>query len=622
MEKQCDKCGMPMMMAHKGDMECVVCPALLKRAKKQIKAQQKLAEESVRLQEEIKAQKAKKAEEEKKAIELAALEEKKRHEEALLREKERLQREEHERAMALQREKEAEHARRMAIIEEEKKRVAAMEAEQARLLQNAKEMAEKEAREQEEQKRIAAQKEQEELAKKEELRKSKAEIIEKEYAAATERLKLEEQKIAEDTKKLEQMEQRRRMGITTAFENMNRDVLIAEHRKRLEEKAKLDFQIARLEQDRIEEQIESRMLADQKRAESEELMIATLEAEANAKAKAAEDAIRKAKAALEHVHSARREVIAHTIAMAEYEAIAEAESIIKKEREDYKAPVILPSASDIKRENWETLRLEGRSVMTRRVMAGWVLLAEFCEGEECYSSPLITKDGKKECVVCGGCGNGKDGAYLGDDDYEVVPTQGELEEMRAAGVLPESEATGYEIKPNQRRPISPSANFTFEEIQADFDTKRDMVSKEIGKRMIEGWTLLDVSCPNCVMPLMMDTEGTADICVLCGLVSTIQENDGSTIKKEDVEIPTQIEEVEHVPVPSAAETVPGDGATMDSTIPTVEDMSALPTAPTFEKTESKKIEPAGTLSDSIRLNSSRPKVATPRGDPLHLLTTT
>eukprot|EP00978_Attheya_sp_CCMP212_P019168 scaffold53372_cov52-Attheya_sp.AAC.7 len=57
---------------------------------------------------------------------------------------------------------------------------------------------------------------------------------------------------------------------------------------------------------------------------------------------------------------------------------------------------------------------------------------------------------------------------------------------------------------------------------ADFETKRNMVSKEIGRRMLAGWQLLDEACPFCVMPLMTAIPNGAKQCVLCGDIAVKQ----------------------------------------------------------------------------------------------------
>jgi hypothetical protein len=623
-------------MEFQGMVECVVCPALVKKAKKKLKAQKKLEKESGRLESEINRVRSVKAKE----IEFATIAEQKRHEEIVKREKERMEVETKERELRMLHEKETDQARRLQIIESEKQRVAALEAEQVRLVQDARTKAELQAQELAEQAKASAMQGQEDQMKLEEIRKVKALSIEEEHAAVTQKRKEMENKNSDDSKRLEEMEQRRRMGLATALESMNRDVLVAEHRRRLAAKAKLDLQIARLEEDIMSEELETKTVSDEKRAEDETRMIALLEQEAAEKAKAAEEAIRKAKAALEHVHSARREVIAQTIALAEQEAVAEAESIIKQEREDYKAPVILPSDSEINRENWETLRTEGRSVMTRRVMAGWVLLSEFCQGVECHSSPLITKDAKKECCVCGGCGDGTDGAYIAVEDYDVVPTDEQLQAMRESGVMPDGDGGGYEITRSTPRPISPTAGHTFEQIQQDFETKRNMVSREIGKRMVEAWTLLDTSCPHCVMPLMMDPFGNTDVCVLCGLVNTIQDTDGSTIKTVDVptktvpagKAPTETHATEDAIMSPDVQTqvYTDDAETMYTTIATFRDTVVVEpnevSSKASEKSEviqavpapdKKEEHPRDDLTQSIRQNTQRqqPVTTAPRSDP-------
>jgi hypothetical protein len=455
-----------------------------------------------------------------------------------------------------------------------------------------------------------------------------------EFEAAAEKRRREDLKLLEETKRLEAMEERRRLALSSAAENMQQDLLSQEHQKRLAGKARLDEDILRLEQGRLVEELETRLFLEQQRAEEEAKMIETLEEEAASKAKMARMAILKAKAALEHVSSARRDIIAQTIAMAEAEAVQEAENIIKSEREDYRAPVLLQSASDVQKERWETLRTEGRSVMTRRVMAGWTLVSEFCLGTECENSPLIIKYNKKECVVCGGCGDGTDGAYTTQSVDSGDLFGADLMNLHCAEVDSIQEA--------RYTPTAsiPAYTLTVKELQDDFETKRDMVSKEIGKRMIQGWTLLDASCPHCVMPLMMDNKGRTDICVLCGLIENIQNNDGHTIKPI-------------VNVPSAEETVPistrADATTIGSTLPSIMGKSAnlvsgrsyeevettLPSAPTMEdlrslepsapsmeekeqtmKDQRPKLELLEHLADTIRQQAiKRAPLISPMGDP-------
>ena len=154
-EAQCDKCGMP-MMEFKGKVECVVCPALVKKAKKKLKAQQRQADEAMRLEREIAAKKAQQEEQEKRKMEeerrrMEEEQRKKEEEAAIAQQKireleiakekareleeaeklvERLQYEREER----QRQAEEEVKLRQ---EAERLRVAALEAEEARLVSEA-----------------------------------------------------------------------------------------------------------------------------------------------------------------------------------------------------------------------------------------------------------------------------------------------------------------------------------------------------------------------------------------------------------------------------------------------------------------------------------------------------
>lgn len=176
-------------------------------------------------------------------------------------------------------------------------------------------------------------------------------------------------------------------------------------------------------------------------------------------------------------------------------------------------------SSEIQRERWAILRAEARSAMTRRMMAGWVCLTERCRGAECNNFPLISKDGIKRCVVCGGHGSGNDAVYryvfsnpLSEvefaiaDEFHVLSINADDEPV----TLSKSRADIPKV------PSSAIRTMSLEELRNSFENKRDKVSKEIGSRMQKGWTLLDMTCPQCAMPLMTDTTRSNEICVLCG----------------------------------------------------------------------------------------------------------
>ncbi len=72
-------------------------------------------------------------------------------------------------------------------------------------------------------------------------------------------------------------------------------------------------------------------------------------------------------------------------------------------------------------------------------------------------------------------------------------------------------------------PDSPSGSAarSVTELKDDFEAKRLYVSREIGKMMMKGWMLLDLSCSECLMPLLSDPQTGQETCVLCGPSATL-----------------------------------------------------------------------------------------------------
>ena len=62
-------------------------------------------------------------------------------------------------------------------------------------------------------------------------------------------------------------------------------------------------------------------------------------------------------------------------------------------------------------ERWGALRAEARVIITRRLLVGWKMTSDVCQGDECNHCPLLAKQDKLQCVVCGGGGSGTDGMY-------------------------------------------------------------------------------------------------------------------------------------------------------------------------------------------------------------------
>lgn len=145
-------------------------------------------------------------------------------------------------------------------------------------------------------------------------------------------------------------------------------------------------------------------------------------------------------------------------------------------------------------EDWEARRLLGKKVLAKQVMSGWTVMPEYCTGRMCNFTPLISKGNFVECVVCEGCGNGKDGFY---------------NESSSDAVL--DDTMSFVSKRNRFSRISNGRHSGFDQ----GDRKRDNASREVGRRMLEGWQLCESPCPSCRMPLMSEAFGTPEICVFC-----------------------------------------------------------------------------------------------------------
>lgn len=117
-------------------------------------------------------------------------------------------------------------------------------------------------------------------------------------------------------------------------------------------------------------------------------------------------------------------------------------------------------------------------------------MPEYCNGRMCNFTPLITKGSAVKCVVCEGSGNGRDGFY-NEGNSDAV-----LDDTRS-----------FVSKRNRFNRISTST--------AVSSPGRRVANKEVGRRMMDGWQLLDSPCSECQMPLMCETYGSPEVCVFC-----------------------------------------------------------------------------------------------------------
>ena len=332
------------------------------------------------------------------------------------------------------------------------------------------------------------------------------EYVAEEARLAEEERKADERWLLEETRRLELLEEKKMMEEACKNESKFREgdglrkIASVEGRKQrqielsLEEANRLSLVEAAEEARRMEKHAIA-----QKKEEEKEAMLAALDKNAIEKQEAAELAMMRAEIALSQASEFRRESLADSIAQAEVEVLEETEAILDAE---YKQ-AIEQAVIDVEMERWDILRTEGRSILTRRMMHGWKLNDENCAGEHCRQSPIVEKDGRVECVVCGGTGNGEDGVYSVDDP-QVEEDDQKNETVEESFALPPTEGLheGHGAR-----------------VGDDFESKRHLVSQEIGRKMIDGWTLLDLSCPHCVMPLMADGLGGQETCVICGPVA-------------------------------------------------------------------------------------------------------
>jgi uncharacterized Zn finger protein (UPF0148 family) len=357
--------------------------------------------------------------------------------------------------------------------------------------------------------------------------------------------------IAEETRRLELMEEQRIMEEALKNEvnfregqSLRNDAALEADRQRqievtLQEVERL-AEIEAAEEARILEEQEMIQSFARKRLHEDDDELAAMEQDAAQKQWEADDAIAKAQMALEEVSGVKRGIFAQAIAQAEADAIAEAEADVEEETQALRrSEVLKKSVEDLEQERWTTLRAEGRSTLTRRMMLRWKLNDDLCRGEHCRHSPIVTKEGQVECVVCGGSGDGKDGVYSAGKYASRVSTPRVTEVSVAAEELVEDlgEHVRSSIPQADQGTVGTVGKLTF--ANDDFESKRDRVSKDIGRKMIEGWTLLDLSCPHCVMPLMIDGLGGQETCVLCGPVEL----------EDEQEEPQQYEYESHIEAP-------------------------------------------------------------------------
>lgn len=127
---------------------------------------------------------------------------------------------------------------------------------------------------------------------------------------------------------------------------------------------------------------------------------------------------------------------------------------------------------------------------------------EYCLGRMCNFTPLLSKGNQIQCVVCEGSGNGKDGFY---------------QEVSSDSLLDETMSF-----------VSRRKHFSLPKTNTKFDSRnerRNAASQEVGRRIMDGWLLLDRPCEECQMPLMSETFGAPEVCIFCDTDEQIGHDD-------------------------------------------------------------------------------------------------
>lgn len=197
--------------------------------------------------------------------------------------------------------------------------------------------------------------------------------------------------------------------------------------------------------------------------------------------------------------------------------------------------------------DWDELLTKGRTLLSDRLKEGWTITKDNCIGLHCKNTPLLSKDGEPTtCTVCGGCGDGLDGAYALDVnsqqqqqqaaifEWDDLVTNGRaiLTERLKQGWIMSSEncagvnckgtpLTGYQGGPSSCVVCGGSGSgfdgaYTALKSEEVIAAERELVTQEISYLMTMGWVLRDSLCDTCQMPLIAEHVNSVDMCILCG----------------------------------------------------------------------------------------------------------
>jgi len=162
--------------------------------------------------------------------------------------------------------------------------------------------------------------------------------------------------------------------------------------------------------------------------------------------------------------------------------------------------------------------------MGEKLLQGWTMLAEECPTAGCCFPLMRDRRRNTTCVACGGDGSpaaapataatdeGVDGRFA-DPPAVAAPASTVSTPPPAAPTARSSSSSGGGGAPEDPEPV------VSEEAFAAVRKKRDALSASLGRYMLQGWSLLDRTCPRegCEpgTPLLKDRNTGTFFCAGC-----------------------------------------------------------------------------------------------------------
>ncbi|PRP88603.1 hypothetical protein PROFUN_03014 [Planoprotostelium fungivorum] len=174
---------------------------------------------------------------------------------------------------------------------------------------------------------------------------------------------------------------------------------------------------------------------------------------------------------------------------------------------------------------WDSIRTQKRQepprkeisgLLGQKMLQGWTLLAESCPSIECFN-PLVERK-KDHTILCVNCEkNFNRETISGEMVFLPVTAPAPAPVPVASTLQPTPAPTPQPSTTSSSVPQSstPSTNTEDNAIQQRLQHSRNS-SSLISKKLLEGWSMLQESCPVCQVPLMRNREGEMT-CVVCNM---------------------------------------------------------------------------------------------------------